>query len=470
MLSNKIGGLMEAEANFRLSDLQGNIKSEGKSKVNLDEKYLTLSAEFGEPMLFAYIDIVGISEQEYQVDLFLTSKEKLNLSGLGYQYEDFLTELFKLRNQLLLKYLLMDEALIKGDFKAQFTSKDPEENVNQSGTCEVRLYETALLVLPQKGEPIRVPYCYLTQTSKADYKLVLTTEFGDKLEFSMLGEKLDTLAKNLSEATNRLMLRSLQTIKEIIPEADPATLHKLAALMKDGRSAKRKDIDALSPTLWQRLTKKTQEAGINQEYTFLESKAFKEQMRIGIKRGLMGDLTGSYLWLLVPLLNDSGKLANAVALEAFPTKLNDTSNTETESINTEAEQTTKESEGETESQKGGKATYFFSILNRSNYLNATQENLQAELENFMKNIERSMIDINFRRDIIYLPDDQLENPKYVHYRFAIAKIPSLTILRNQFIGRVVHSSFDQWKSDVTSLLVFNAESEDDLAKWKKGVE
>jgi hypothetical protein len=43
-------------------------------------------------------------------------------------------------------------------------------------------------------------------------------------------------------------------------------------------------------------------------------------------------------------------------------------------------------------------------------------------------------------------------------------------LRNQFIGRVVHSSFDQWKSDVTSLLDFNAKSEDDSAKWKKGVE
>jgi hypothetical protein len=81
-----------------------------------------------------------------------------------------------------------------------------------------------------------------------------------------------------------------------------------------------------------------------------------------------------------------------------------------------------------------------------------------------------MIDINFRRDVIHLPDDKFENPRYVQYRFAVAKIPSLTMLRNQFIGRVVHSSFDQWKSDVTSLLVFNAKNEDDSAKWKKGVE
>lgn len=77
---------------------------------------------------------------------------------------------------------------------------------------------------------------------------------------------------------------------------------KLAGLMKDGRAAKRKDLDALSPTFWQRLTKKTEEAGVSQEYAYLESKALKEQMRIGLKRGLMGDLTGSYVWLIVPLL------------------------------------------------------------------------------------------------------------------------------------------------------------------------
>jgi hypothetical protein len=415
-------------------------------------------------MLFAYTDIVGISEQEYQVDLFLTSKEKLNLSGLGYRYEDFLTELYRLRNQLLLKYLLMDESLIKDGFEALFTSTDPEGQVNQSGRCEVCLYETAIVILPQKGEPIRVPYSYLSQISKVDYKLVLANEFGGNLEFSMLGEKLDGLAKGLSDAFNKLVLSSQQTIKNIIPEADPVTVKKLAALMKDGRAANRKNIDALSPTFLQRLIKKTEEAGVSQEYAFLESKAMKEQMHIGVKRGLMGDLTGSYVWLLVPLLNASGKLTNAVALEAFSTRANGAPDTETESGDAEAERETNEESA------CGKATYFFRILNRSNYPNASQEKLGTELESFIKNMNRCMIDINFRREAIYLTDDNLEKPRYAQYRFAVAKIPSLMTLRRQFIGRVVHSSFNQWKNDVTSLLDFNAKSEDDSAKWRKGVE
>jgi hypothetical protein len=80
-----------------------------------------------------------------------------------------------------------------------------------------------------------------------------------------------------------------------------------------------------------------------------------------------------------------------------------------------------------------------------------------------------MIDINFRREPIFLPENTLDNPKYVQYRFAVAKMPSLKTLRTLFIGRVIHSSIDQWKNDVTSLLEFNNKSKDDNEKWKNGV-
>jgi hypothetical protein len=461
--------LVEADVHYRLRDEQTNVKSEGEAKAILEEKSLTLMVGFGEPILLSYTDIVGISEQDYKITLVLTSKEKLNLSGLGYEYEDFLHELFKFRNELLLKYLLMEESLIKAGFEASFTWLDVKGQINQTGECEVRLYDTALVILPQKGEPIRVPYCYVAQTSKADYKLTLTDEFGEKFEFSKLGEKFDALTKNLSDALNKLILRSQETVKELVPEANPVVVSKLAVLIKDGRTAKRKDIEQLSPDLWRRLTKSAEEAGLAEEYGFLEAKSLKEQVCVGVKRGLMGDLTGSYVWLLVPLLNSAGKLDNAVALEAFTTDKSDVGEAETQPEGTEGEENADEQEtNETEAATGGKATYFFRILSRSDYTKAKDEEVTKQLESFMKNINRCMVDINFRREPIFLSEDKLDNPKYVQYRYALAKLPSLKILRNQFIGRVIHSSFDQWKNDVNSLLDFNAKSKDDSAKWKKG--
>ncbi len=79
-----------------------------------------------------------------------------------------------------------------------------------------------------------------------------------------------------------------------------------------------------------------------------------------------------------------------------------------------------------------------------------------------------MIEINFRREPIYLTENQLESTQYTQYRFAITKIPSLKALRDQFVGRVIHASQEQWKADVISLLAFNTKSIDDNEKWSKG--
>ncbi len=464
---------MEVTVNYRFSDGQPNVKSNGEAKAVLGEKYLTLLVAFGEPILLAYTDITGIYDHDYQIDLLLSSKQKLNLSGLGYQYEDFLFQLCKLRNELLLKYLLMEETLAQAAFEAHFHWFDPNGQVNQSGDCEVRLYETALVVLPRKGEPIRLPYCYISQMNKADYKFAVTSEFGEKFVFSMLGEKFDPLAKGLSDAFNKMLLRSQETVKELIPEADPVTVRKLAALMKDGRAAKKRDIELVSPDFWRRLTKSIKETGMGSEYDFLDSMALADQVCVGVKRGLMGSLTGSYIWLLFPLCKaKTGELSNAVALETFSASQDNAQGQEEGEAGVASPEEDAPQEGATsgEASASGRATYFFRIRSRQGYVPAKGEEVNRELEAFISNVNRCMVDVNFRRAPIFLSDDALDSPKYVQYRFAVAKMPSLKTLRALFIGRVIHSSFDQWKSDVTSLLAFNNKSNDDNEKWVKGAE
>ena len=45
-------------------------------------------------------------------------------------------------------------------------------------------------------------------------------------------------------------------------------------------------------------------------------------------------------------------------------------------------------------------------------------------------------------------------------------MPQLKLLRKQFIGRIIHSNFNQWKSNVTNLLNFNSNSQDNTEKGK----
>jgi hypothetical protein len=212
------------------------------------------------------------------------------------------------------------------------------------------------------------------------------------------------------------------------------------------------------------------EAGITIEYEFLNSLAAKDQVYVGIKRGLMGDLTGTYIWMLFPLLNPgTNRLSNTIALEAFntiDTEENKKPTQENKDSETEEETNQPQDEGQKPATTG--ATYFFRETGRKEYSQTKDEDLTKELDSFIKNINRSMIEINFRREPIYLTEDQLDSTEYTQYRFAIEKIASLKTLRDQFIGRVIHSSKKQWKTDVTSLLVFNIKSIDDKEKWSKG--
>jgi hypothetical protein len=462
---------LEVAVSFALYDAQSTETSIGEGKAVLDDQYLTVNIAFGEPMLYAFTDIVGISDHDYRIDLVFTSGEKLTLSQLGYQYEDFLFQLFRLRNELMLKYLLMEESLIQAGFEAQFTSIDAVGQTNMAGGCEVRLYDSALVILPQKSAPIRLPYCYITQMNKGDYKLALATEFGEKIELSRLGEKFDPLVKALSDAFNKMMLRSQQIIKVLIPEVNPQVVMKLAASMKDGKAARRKDIEQLTPDLLRRLTKQIQQAGLGAEYDFLDSHAIKDQEYIGLKRGLMGSLTGNYTWLLFPMLNaGSNRISNAVALEAFltPDNSQDEKSDVAEKMQLSSEEVPEQDPEESQTPETAGATYFFRIISRKMYQQTKDEELTAALTAFVKNINRAMIDINFRREPIYLSENQLDSSRYVAYRFAIAKMPALQTLRSLFIGRVIHSSIEQWKSDVAGLLAFNAQSMNDAEKWKKG--
>jgi len=146
-----------------------------------------------------------------------------------------------------------------------------------------------------------------------------------------------------------------------------------------------------------------------------------------MKRGLMGDLTAEYIWFLVPIYNlDGTQPGNAIAMEA------------------------------TAMEGNGKATYCFKITDPKIYRNfKSEEELQVAVDKSLKQLNRDLIIVNFRREPIYLTDAQLKSTTYVAYRRAVSKVPALQELRRLFIGRVIHNSPEQWKEAITQLLKSN---------------
>ena len=415
-------------------------KEESKTALaQIREETLSLLPKFGEPIKLTFREILKVSEKDYHVFLDLVSKEKIILFDFGYKQEDFLRLLSKFRNQMLLEDLLMQETIKKAGVSAEFVSFDKTGKELQKGIAELRLYATSLVIIPERGEFLRIPYSDISTVNDENYQLIILKETGQKIILSKLGEQLDSFKEILSLRINELILEVQTLVKELYPKASVSVVRTASRLMREGKAVRKTAIESLSPELWSALEKKLEDFGAREEYDFLKSLAQVERISLGYKKGLMGSLSGDYIWFLIPIYSiDSKKPGNVIAMEAT-------------------------------TEKGtGKATYFFRIMNRKDYKKIKSiEELHQKADELLKNISQAMIDINFRREPIYLTDEKLKDSQYDNYRFAIEKLPHLRMLRSLFIGRVMHSSFEQWKEDTMDLLQFNVLTEDDSQRWEK---
>jgi hypothetical protein len=434
--------VIECSMSYALLDENGKQVATGDCKGTINKEYVTIYPKFGSILPFHLRDINEIETENYRITLPIFSNEKLILFNLGYCFEDFLRVLTDLRNEVIIKDLLMNETARKSDVNMEFICYDEKGNEKQKGEGKIRLYETGLVIIPQKGEVLRVPYSDIVNVSNENYSVKIGTELGEQYLFQKMGSEFDFFVKEFSDIYNELQTKAVSSLKALFPAIDSVSLRRVAAIMREGKAAKRADIETINPRLWQELEKRIATAGLNESYTFLKELGRQERIAIGFKRGLMGDLTGEYIWFLVPIYGGSEKgYGNAVAMEA-----------------TEA----------TGEESTGKATYFFKIVGRKDYPNfKTIEELDEETDKLIRRINRCMLDINFRREPIYLPDERLEEADYIKYKIALQRIPSLQLLRTMYIGRVIHSSPEQWKSDVIELLRFNLTTQDNAIKWKK---
>jgi len=398
--------IFQTNGSFTLIDETGKEIENGEAQFILDEEKLSLILKNGKAFTFFLRDISDFFAQDYKIYLSLSGGEKAVISNLGYQYDDFARVFSKLRQEIIKTELLMEEKVRKSGLEGDY---DYEENGKRRfGKAEVEICDTGLIVKPEQGDLIRIPYSEIIEFKDENYQISIKTEFSF-LILSHFGEKFDILDKVLKEAIAELSLKTQAILKEILPELDPLSLQKAAELLKDGRAVEKNELDKISSGIWQGLEKELIKIGIKEYYDYLKALSKSDQIFIGIKRDLMGDLTGEYLWFLMPISSNKGE--NFLVMEAGSTI-----------------------------ESGGKATYLFKVPEGE------------ELNDLVKKFNRCMLEINFRREPIYLKEEDLEKPEYLKYKIAISKIPELRLLRQLFVGRVIHTSTQSWKENLDSFI------------------
>lgn len=414
---------------FSLINNDGIKKIEGGAEASLRKNDVSIKTKEGRTLNFEYKDMNEIKDDDHELQINFFNGSSLILSKLGYKFKDFRDRLRSRRNKKMLDLLLMKESLkdrFEGEFSYIGEKKEKEgDRKEEEGSAEFRVYETGLVVVPEVSDLFRIPYGDIYELKEGDYTLKIKTGIGEELNLKKMGRSHKEFIKDLKEALSDLSDNVQSELKKFSKLSDIGSyeLTEISELMRDGRAVSRKEINALSNEAWKGLINSLKDVGLEKEYSFLKSLSECDESFIGIKRGLMGDLTKEYVWLLIPILNtDKDKVGNAVVMESA-------------------------------SNGSGKATYVFRAMKSNVYAKIEDINqLEEKANEFIKKANRAMMDINFRREPIYLSDNKLKEKKYRKYRFAVNRMSSLKFLRKNYLGRVFHRSEKQWKNKVKRIL------------------
>jgi hypothetical protein len=104
--------------------------------------------------------------------------------------------------------------------------------------------------------------------------------------------------------------------------------------------------------------------------------------------------------------------------------------------------------------RSGRATYFFRLVppEQAGQLHDASKSA-ALIENAIRQLNRAIVLLNFRREPIYLPDDSLLlHPRFRRYAIACRKLPELVRLRSSFLGRAIHTTPAAWQQQFESYL------------------
>lgn len=417
--------LLKTAGLYAIFGADGKESERNKAKIVVKEEEISFLPDNGKPFNLAIREIAEAAESVYAIKMRLTGGTGLEISRLGYQYEDFWRAFWQARNAILINDLLLKEPTDRGRVNGQASRYGAD-----LGGCVVQFYETSFLVLPRTSEPFKIQYGDVNEMKVVDFKIILADDRGETV-LSQLGERFDLSVKTINDGMTKISLETQRQIKEMMPALDSLAVRQLADAMRDGRCVARSLVDGLAPGAWDNIEKFLAVAGIREGYDYLKSQAGAgNEAYVGIKRAMMGSLAGDYVWFLMPL-----ETYNAIAMEA------------------------------TSQEGAGKATYFFRLGPRSDFSAGKKYSL-PDLEKIVSAVQQCVKRINFRREPIYLSEEKLKEPKYWKYKFILDKIPELEFLRGIFIGRVFHRSSEQWQKDAQELLKFNVSQKDGVAKWK----
>jgi len=418
---------MKFEADYELSGVAGKSVEKGSAGFDLSKAGLSILPAGAQPIVLPWEEAYTMSFRDYGARIGLRAGAVLAVGALGYKFEDFARNAARLRNEKLIALSLAEEPLKKSMIEAELSYTGAAGNFKEN--CELRIYETSLIALPETRSFLRLPLRWIKEIKSGDYTIEIVSETGETWRLAGLGRKYDHFLDSLRGQMSELDAFVQKALGAALAGSDPLVIRALAAVLREGRLVSFSDIERIMPGAVAKLEKRVCSNKIDAgEYLFLKTISIPSDAAFGLKKGLMG--SGDH-YIFVFRTGKSGRVA---AVESF---------------------LLEPDAGAAGADK--KATYFYRLPGGG----------AGSWNDFLGFFNRAMTAVNFRRMPVLLSEERMADPKYALYAGAVERVPELKTLRGLYAGRAIHAEYEKWAADSSAIIQFISDNASPGLRWEK---
>ena len=371
---------MKYQATFKI----GKNPAQSDASISIEKEGLQLAKTFVD-----YADVVRLRPINHRVFLDMADGSVIEISMLGFSYDGFWDELLKSYGARSLEALFIEEPLLM-KCEGEYSLPAANGNAPEAGRGLIMLVPDAVCILPQTSQAVRIPLYYTEKLELDGYLLRLFLVTGEVYTVGRMGYDTIPFAKRCE------VLRSLTKAERdakiaAVPCKEPFS--EKGIFRTNLKEIKAENVDSAANSKQKNVTAnagKQAAAGIFQALS--KGSQANANSAADIFQALQKGLANE---------SDEGDSKNEYWLAAFG--------------------------------DGCCAVELFTNEQTATYLYRFQSR-----EQFFINLQMAMEAVGTHREIIFLPDEQLnEKPLY---RMAVHRSPAVRFLRSCSAGRIIHSS------------------------------
>lgn len=372
----------------------------GEVKLTIADKSFTATALFGiAEVPFAEINEILFADYTVTIKADSGSYVFSRMGEWAERFHDALCEKF-------------DKAVLRAMFekdKPKVTATGDysyAEGANRGTTpkAPVSVFDDCITVLPRNLGARRIPMCFISSMEKSSYALTLKLDTGESYTLARLGYDTEPIEEAIEKGIRALREKAAVLVKNIDPSLTAAQASQLAQIMPEGAAATFGQIINIAPSFVAALEGNIAKTRAGEYFDALGGMCDTKSIYIGIRKNDMKMIATpstaqNMYWLIAPSPN------------------------------------------------GRYATVEFSEADTATFVYKTS----GSFDNFAKQLNRALEAIDFKREVISMPDEDLKKPENADYYMAAKRTAALQFIRKSFADRVVHSNPEAWKSKLTGI-------------------